>query len=83
MSDGLKAARYELSSFIRENKALGSGSLYELVANVDPENLYFLGRTDTEPGDLLTFEFRASGSTGRTFIVLVAADCSAEVAWHE
>lgn len=81
MTEGVRAAQDELATFIREAQSQGRGSLYEVVEGIDPNNLRFLGRTDTEPGDLMTFDFRAANNNGPTFSVLVEDGCAAEVHW--
>lgn len=82
MTEGLRAAQEELTTFIREAQDQGRGSLYEVVEGIDPNNLRFLGRTETEPGDLMTFDFRAANNEGPTFSVLVGDGCAAEVHWR-
>jgi hypothetical protein len=82
MTEGVRAAREELATLIRDAQSQGRGSVYEVVEGIDPNNLRFLGRTDTEPGDLMTFDFRAANNIGPTFSVLVGDGCAAEVNWR-
>ena len=82
--EGQRVASEAIKRFIRESQQrqpVGT-SLHELTAGIDPNRLEYLGMPEREPGDLLVYEFRAAGSQGPTFSVLVSGDCRSEVNWR-
>lgn len=81
-TEGLKAAQEKLTTLIREGQKAASGSMYELVKDLDSDNMKFLGKPDCECGNLTMYDFRDARGIGPEFSVVVAPDCQAEVSWR-